>query len=109
MSTFPDEVCHMNPTTPLLLRSTVGTLFLVLSGTACLAQTADDARMEKARAQLQKRFTAADTNADGRLSRDEAKAGMPRVYKQFDSIDSDKAGSITIDQIASFVAQRRQR
>lgn len=73
------------------------------------AQSADTARAEKARAQLKKRFDAADGNADGQLSREEAKAGMPRVYKQFDRIDVEKTGSITMDQIAAFAAQQRKR
>lgn len=99
----------MHPSIRRLPRHTIGTLFLALAGTACLAQTADAARMEKARAQLQKRFDAADANADGLLSRDEAKTGMPRVFKQFDRIDSDKDGTITMEQIGSFAAQQRQR
>lgn len=84
-------------------------MLLALAGSPIHAQTADTARAEKARAQLQKRFTKADTNADGQLSREEAKTGMPRVYKQFDRIDTANTGSITMDQIAGFAAQQRQR
>jgi Ca2+-binding EF-hand superfamily protein len=73
------------------------------------AQGADSARQEKMRADLQKRFTAADTNADGRLSRDEAKAGMPRIYNNFDAIDTEKTGSVSLEQIAAFAEKQGGR
>jgi len=85
-----------------------------LLATACVtsnvaAQGADSARQEKMRADLQKRFTAADTNADGRLSRDEAKAGMPRIYNNFDAIDTEKTGSVSLEQIAAFAEKQGGR
>jgi hypothetical protein len=48
--------------------------------------------------QAAKRFKAADTNGDGKLSKDEAKA-LPGVYKNFDQIDSDKKGYLTFEQV----------
>jgi hypothetical protein len=73
------------------------------------AQGTDSARQEKMRADLQKRFTAADSNADGKLSRDEAKAGMSRVYRNFDAIDTVKAGTLTLEQIAAFADKQGSR
>lgn len=73
------------------------------------AQGADSARQEKMRADLQKRFTAADTNADGRLSRDEAKRGMPRIHRNFDAIDAEKTGSVSLEQIAAFAEKQGGR
>lgn len=73
------------------------------------AQGADSARQEKMRAELQKRFTAADANADGRLSRDEAKRGMPRIYRNFDAIDAEKTGSVSLEQIAAFAEKQGGR
>lgn len=73
------------------------------------AQSADSARQDKMRAELQKRFTAADTNADGKLSREEAKRGMPRIYRSFDAIDSAKTGSVSLEQIAAFAEQQGGR
>jgi hypothetical protein len=70
------------------------------------AQGTDSARQEKMRADLQKRFTAADANADGRLSRDEANAGMPRVYRNFDAIDKQKIGTLTLEQIAAYAEKQ---
>ena len=73
------------------------------------AQGSDSARQERMRADLQKRFSAADTNADGRLSRDEAKRGMSRVYRNFDAIDAEKTGSVSLEQIAAFAEKQGKR
>ena len=48
---------------------------------------------------LTERFEKADVNHDGKLTREEAKAGMPRVYKNFDRIDVDKKGFVTLQEI----------
>lgn len=55
---------------------------------------------------IDERFKAADKNHDGRLTLDEAKAGMPRVAKGFDRIDVDKKGYVTVDQIKAFAAKQ---
>lgn len=73
------------------------------------AQGADSARQERMHADLQKRFTAADANADGRLSREEAKRGMPRIYRKFDAIDAEKTGSVSLEQIATFAEKQGGR
>ncbi len=51
---------------------------------------------------ISERFKAADANHDGKLSRDEAKAGMPQVYKNFSKIDSLKRGYVTERQIGAY-------
>ncbi len=81
-----------------------------LLATACVtsnvaAQGVDSARQERLRAD----FTAADTNADGRLSRDEAKSGMPRIHSNFDAIDVEKTGAVSLEQIAAFAAKQGGR
>ncbi len=48
---------------------------------------------------LEQRFKAANTSADGKLTLEQAKAGMPRVAKNFDKIDTDHKGYITLQQI----------
>ena len=40
--------------------------------------------------QAEERFAAADKNADGKLTLEEAKAGMPRIASAFSKIDVDK-------------------
>ena len=49
--------------------------------------------------EVQARFEAADTNADGKITLEEAKAGLPRVAMAWDKIDVDKKGYVTLDQL----------
>lgn len=63
------------------------------------------ARRQQAAAQLEQRFKDADANADGLLSKEEAKAKMPRVYAHFDMIDTEHTGSVSLEQLRSFSAQ----
>ena len=99
--------------TKLSFSTTLGAALVLLCAagfTATVsAQGTNSSREDKLRADLQKRFTAADTNADGRLSRDEAKAGMPRVFRSFDAIDEAKTGSITLEQILAYTAKQQGR
>lgn len=48
---------------------------------------------------VEKHFAAADKDGDGKLTLDEAKAGMPRVASSFDKIDKEAKGYITVDQL----------
>lgn len=62
---------------------------------------------EKMHQMFDKRFTKADTNGDGKLSKAEAQAGMPRVAKNFDAIDADHDGFVTKAEIGqAMMAQR---
>ena len=56
----------------------------------------------QAKAMISEKFKAADTNHDGKLTRDEAKAGMPEVYKRFSQIDVKKKGYVTERQIGAY-------
>jgi Ca2+-binding EF-hand superfamily protein len=49
--------------------------------------------------EIAERFAKCDTNKDGKLTPEEAKGCMPRVYDHFSYIDSDKKGFITLSQI----------
>lgn len=66
------------------------------------------ARARQMHEQLEQRFKAADVNADGRVSRDEAKAAMPMVYRNFDQIDVAHAGSVSMGDIEAYAMQRRR-
>ena len=72
--------------------------------------TPDSSRMERLaqmRGELQKRFTAADANGDGKLTRDEAKGRMPMVEKNFDAIDTARTGAITLGDIESYAITQK--
>lgn len=49
------------------------------------------------------RFNAADTNHDGKLSMDEAKAGMPMLARNFDQIDTEHTGGVTLEQMKAYM------
>lgn len=49
--------------------------------------------------QIDERFAAADKNKDGKLTLEEAKAGMPRVAANFQRIDTQKKGYVTAAEI----------
>lgn len=52
--------------------------------------------------EMPKRFSKADVNQDGKLTKSEANGTMPRVYQFFDSIDVQKRGYVTQDDIAAY-------
>lgn len=58
---------------------------------------------EKCRAEMQargrERFKKADSNGDGRLSRAEAQKGMPQMARDFDRIDANKDGMVTLEEL----------
>jgi hypothetical protein len=78
----------------------------VLAGFAAPSAFAQQATGEMAQ-KLIARFNAADKNHDGKLTLEEAKAGMPLVARNFDKIDIAHTGSITLEQIAAFAQQQQ--
>jgi Ca2+-binding EF-hand superfamily protein len=54
---------------------------------------------DKMQKTMRERFTAADKNGDGRLTREEANGKMPRVYDNFQTIDQGKKGYVTFQDI----------
>ena len=52
-------------------------------------------------------FKAADKNADGGLSKDEATASMPRIAKHFDELDANKDGVVTQEELQAHHQQMR--
>ena len=57
---------------------------------------------------LMVRFHRADRNGDGQLTREEARNGMPRVYRHFSEIDAQNLGYVTLAQIASYLETHPQ-
>ncbi|HEU4778476.1 MAG TPA: EF-hand domain-containing protein [Steroidobacteraceae bacterium] len=48
---------------------------------------------------MEQRFTEADANADGQISLDEAQAKMPRVAERFSTLDTDKNGLLSKEEL----------
>ena len=59
---------------------------------------ADDSIRNK---EIADRFASCDKNHDGKLSKEEAKGCMPRIYDHFSFIDSNDKGYVTVAQIQS--------
>ena len=55
-------------------------------------------------ARLEQRFKEANKKGDGKLTPEEAQAGMPLVAKHFGEIDKDKKGYVTLDEIKAAMA-----
>ncbi len=73
-------------------RTTLIAAFVIALALSARAETSRDE-------QIDERFAAADTNHDGQLTLAEAQAGMPRVAANFDKIDADKSGTVTLAEI----------
>jgi hypothetical protein len=61
----------------------------------------------KLAAEIDQKAKAADKNGDGKLTKAELEAGMPRIAKGFDMMDADRKGYVSLDQIKIFVAARQ--
>ena len=88
----------------LAVVSLVALMGLSLS-TVCAAQTMTATQASEIK-QAEERFAAADKNADGKLTLEEAKAGMPRIASSFSKIDVDKKGYVTLDQIKAMILKK---
>ena len=100
------------------IHSALVTTFLMLASAShgALAQTAtspDTPPASSAAAggtthRLRDRFAAANTTHDGRLTQAQAgSAGLRMVAKNFEAIDTDHKGYVTIDQVRDYSRARR--
>ena len=64
-------------------------------------------RATRAHATLQQRFDAANVTHDGHLTREQARSKMPAVARDFDAIDADHKGYVTVDDIKAQARARR--
>jgi len=90
------------------LASIIIVLSIALLPGLAAAQATGEKRQALAK-QIQQRFTAADKNGDGQLSRDEASTGMPRVFERFAEIDIDGNGFVTLDDLKASFAKRQEK
>jgi len=86
--------------------SAAGVLAAAASAGALAQVASEPGHGREMAAELKKRFAAADVNQDGLLSREEAKAGMPFVYRNFDQIDTARTGAVSMADIATFFRGR---
>lgn len=89
------------PKLPYLLAAT-----LLAASTSSFAQSD---RAAQAKQDMQARLKAADANGDGFIDRKEAEAGLPRIAKNFDKIDTDQDGKLSADELKQAAAAARQR
>ena len=59
------------------------------------------------RGHLMEKLRAADTNGDGLISRQEA-AALPMIAKNFDAIDTNHDGQLSMDEIKAYFQAQRQ-
>jgi Ca2+-binding EF-hand superfamily protein len=69
---------------------------------AATPASADNASRNK---EIQERFAKCDVNRDGKLTMDEAKGCMPRIYDNFSMIDTQKKGYVTVAEIEVMAAR----
>lgn len=84
------------------------TLSVLLSASVVRAQAPASAPMtaKEAKQQFAEKFAAADGNHDGRLTREEAQAGLHDVYAHFGEIDRKKKGYVTKKEIGQWYGLR---
>ncbi len=93
-----------------MMAGTVGLLWLFLAGiaaaqTAAPAQAASDAMLQK----MQARWKAADKNGDGLIDKAEAQAGLPRMARHFDQLDTNHDGKLSADELRAVAQSRMAR
>jgi hypothetical protein len=83
------------------------TTFITAIGLAAIAVDASADAGKKGNGPGMERLKQADTNADGMISRDEAKSSLPMISKHFDEIDANKDGQLTSDELRAFHGKQR--
>ena len=81
-----------------------GAVSLVIAALSSATAFAADPPLTGRAKEIAERFAAADKNHDGKLTLEEAKAGMPRIAEAFEKIDTDDRGYLTLAQIQEVAA-----
>jgi Ca2+-binding EF-hand superfamily protein len=79
---------------------------LALASVTVIAVAAPDGAAPRGHGAVMERLKQADTNGDGNISRDEAKA-LPHIAKHFDDIDTNKDNQISPDELRAFHQKMR--
>ena len=100
-------------TLTLIATLSVAVASAVLSTTAAADPASAPSRaerreqMKQAKDAFKERFAAADANHDGKLTKEESKDKMPKVYEHFDEIDSARKGSVTPRDVGKWMRSQR--
>jgi hypothetical protein len=76
-------------------KSSLALAFFLLLAAPILAHANEASRDQE----IVERFAKCDTNKDGKLTKEEAKGCMPRIYNNFSYIDSSNKGYVTVAEI----------
>ena len=76
-------------------KSSLALAFFFLLAAPILAHANEASRDQE----IVERFAKCDTNKDGKLTKEEAKGCMPRIYNNFSYIDSSNKGYVTVAEI----------
>lgn len=69
---------------------------------------AHEQRRAQMREQFESRFAAADENGDGSLSKAEAEKGMPMVARNFERLDQNSDGGVTLEELKAQAGKRHR-
>jgi Ca2+-binding EF-hand superfamily protein len=89
-----------------LKTSLIATLLAISTVSIAYAQAPADAPKGERAQKMHERLKAADTDGDGKISREEANASLPGIAKNFDALDTNKDGSLSKEELAA--AGRKQ-
>jgi Ca2+-binding EF-hand superfamily protein len=81
------------------MRSLIRNLGLIGAASLLLVVTAASADEASRNKEIQERFAQCDVNRDGKLTLNEAKGCMPRIYDHFSRIDAQNKGYVTVAEI----------
>ena len=76
-------------------------VMLAATSSAFAEAPADAPKGDRAH-KMHERMKAADKDGDGKISREEANASLPRLAKHFDEIDANKDGFVTREEMKAF-------
>jgi Ca2+-binding EF-hand superfamily protein len=77
-------------------------VYIAIGLSVCTAAYADNSVLNK---EIADRFASCDKNRDGKLTKQEAKGCMPRVFDHFSDIDTDNKGYVTVSQIQALASR----
>jgi Ca2+-binding EF-hand superfamily protein len=77
-------------------------VYIAIGLSVCTAAYADNSVRNK---EIADRFVSCDKNRDGKLTKQEAKGCMPRVFDHFSDIDTDNKGYVTVSQIQALASR----